>query len=109
DVTLGDWTAVKAFLKKLEKDEGKAAYAHLLQALGSGQAGGPGMMQTQMQMMNGMQVMMQPQQIMMERNVFGNQDVISLAWVAPQGLEKDRIESLGQVLRQSIELGNAVE
>ena len=45
----------------------------------------------------------------MERNVFGNQDVIGLAWVAPHGLEKERLENLGQILRQSIDLGNAVE
>ena len=109
DVTLGDWPAVKAFLAKLEKEEGKAAYEHLLQALASGQTGGQVMMQPQMQMINGMQVMMQPQQVMMERNVFGNQDVISLAWVAPHELNKDGLENLGQVLRQSIELGNAVE
>ena len=29
DVTLGDWPAVKAFLAKLPKDEGKAAYEQL--------------------------------------------------------------------------------
>jgi hypothetical protein len=111
DVTLSDWPAVKAFLARLERDEGKAAYAHLLQALASGQTGGPGMMPGQVQMMNGMQMPMpaQPQQLMMERNTFANQDVISLAWVSPHGLEKDAINNLGQILRQSLDLGNAVE
>ena len=32
-----------------------------------------------------------------------------LAWVAPHGLEKTRLENLGQILRQAIDLGNAVE
>jgi hypothetical protein len=110
DVTLSDWPAVKAFLARLEKDEGKAAYDHLLQALASGQVGGPGMMPGQVQMMNnGMPMQVQPQQIMMERNVFANQDVISLAWIAPHGLEKERIDNLGQILRQSTDLGHTVE
>jgi hypothetical protein len=112
DVTLSDWPAVKAFLAKLEKEESKAAYNHLLQALASGQVGGPGMMPGQVQMMNnGMQVQMQmqPQQFMMERNAFANQDVIDLAGVAPHGLEKERLDYLGQILRQSLDLGNAVE
>ena len=114
DVTLGDWSAVKAFLRKLEKEESKAAYNHLLQSLASGQAGGQGMMPGQVQMMNRgrqvqmqtqMQMQMQPQQFMMERNVFANQDVISLAWAAPHGLEEERLDNLGQILRQSLDLG----
>ena len=111
DVTLGAWPAVKAFLARLDKDESKAAYDHLLTALATG-GGGPGMMpqQMQMQMMNGgMAMQAQPQQFMMEKNVFKNQDVIALAWCAPHGLEKERIDNLGQILRQSIDLGNAVE
>ncbi len=104
DVTLSDWPAVKAFLRKLEKDESKAAYNHLLQSLASGQAGGQGMMPGQVQMMNRgrqvqmqtqMQMQMQPQQLMMERNAFANQDVISLAWAAPHGLEQERLDNLG--------------
>ena len=35
DVTLGDWSAVKSFLAKLPKDEGKAAYEQLIQTLGN--------------------------------------------------------------------------
>jgi len=110
DVTLSDWPAARAFLLRLEKEESKAAYNHLLESLASGQVGGQGMMPGQVQMMNnGMQVQMQPQQFMMERNTFANQDVISLAWVAPHGLEKERLDNLGQILRQSLDLGNAVE
>jgi hypothetical protein len=109
DVTLGDWVAVRRFLAGLDKVEGKAVYDHLIQALASGQAGMPGMMPGQVQMINGMQVQMQPQQIMMERNVFASQDVISLARVAPVPLDKQRLEQLGQILRQSIDQGNAVE
>ena len=46
DVTLGDWPAVKAFLAKLPKEEGKAAYEQLIQGLSNP----PGMQgNTQMQ------------------------------------------------------------
>ncbi len=116
DVTLGDWPAVKAFLRGLENQEGKAAYSRLLQALASGPTGAQGMMPGQVQNMPpGMrmqmqaQMQMQPQQYMMERNVFSSEDVIRLAWVAPHGLEKEHLAGLGQLLRQSIDQGNAVE
>lgn len=111
DVTLSDWPAVRSFLSRLEKDEAKAAYDHLLQSLASGQVGAPGMTpgQVQMQMINGMPVQVQLQQVMMERNVFNNQDVIGLAWSSPEKLEKTHLDRLGQVLRQSLELGNTIE
>ena len=113
DVTLSDWPAVKGFVAKLDKEEGKAAYDHLLQALASGQAGGqgmmPGQMQMQMMMNGGMAMPMQPQQYMMERNAFTNQDVLGLSWSAPAALEKQQLDHLGQILRQSLDLGNAVE
>ncbi len=109
DVTLGEWASVKKFLASLDKEEGKAAYGQLIQALAGGQVGMPGMMPGQIQMINGMQMAMQPQQIAMERNVFNSQDIIGLAWVAPGELDRQRLEQLGQILRQSIDLGNAVE
>ena len=49
DVTLGDWSAVKGFLSKLTKDEGKAAYDQLIQSL-SNPMGMQGNQQMQMQM-----------------------------------------------------------
>ena len=110
-MTLSDWPAIKTFLSRLEKDEGKAAYEHLLGALAGGQFGNPGMMPGGVQMMNGMpmQMQMQPQQYMMERNKFGNQDVIDLASVAPEALEQGQIDQLGQILRQSLDQGNTIE
>ncbi|QEH34587.1 hypothetical protein OJF2_31280 [Aquisphaera giovannonii] len=109
DVTLGNWPAVKGFLAGMHKDEGKALYAQLLQSLASGQAGMPGMMQPQQVMMNGQMVMMQPQQIAMEKNVFSSRDILGLAAAAPGGLEKGQLDQLGQVLRQSLDQGNAIE
>ncbi len=116
DVTLSDWPAVRASLKKLDKEEGTAAYNQLLQSLANGPDGMAGMMQAQAQMMQRMQGMQgmqafqqQPQQFMMERNVFSNPDVLGLAGAAPHGLEKERIVTLGQILSQAIEQGNAVE
>ena len=84
-------------------------FEHLIQALASGQAGMPGMMPGQFQMINGMQMAMQPQQIAMERNAFNSQDIISLAWIAPIKPDTQQLDQLGQILRQSIDMGNAVE
>ncbi|WP_165229120.1 hypothetical protein [Aquisphaera insulae] len=109
DVTLGDWPAVKTFLALLPKDDGKALYAQLLQSLANGQNGGPGMMQPQQTMMNGQMVMMMPQQIAMEKNVFSSRDILGLAAAAPGGLEKEALDPIGQILRQSFDQGNAVE
>ncbi len=111
DVTLGDWAAVKAFLAKLPDDEGKAAYEQLIQSLG----GPPGMqndmqmqqMQMQMQQMQQMQMNMgmpfgvntnappNPQQFMMEKNVFSNADVLALAKDAPHGLDEGLLSRPG--------------
>lgn len=109
DVTLGDWPAVKADFQKLEAEIGKAAYGQMLQSLSSG-VNNSSMMQGQIQFMNGVQVAMPPpQQFTMEKNVFSNEDVLALARVSPVRLEKDRISPIGQILRQAIEQGNAVE
>jgi len=107
DVTLGDWPAVAKTLKGFEKDLGEAAFGQLLQALANGANGNQGMMQGQVQFINGMQVAT-PQQFM-ERNVFSNPDVLALVQASPGPLGKDRIATLGQILRQAIEQGNAVE
>ena len=109
DVTLGDWEAVKGGLKKLEPEIAKAAYGQLLQSLSSG-PNNAGMMQGQIQVINGVQVAMPPpQHFTLERNVFSNPDVLALARVSPTAFDKERIPPLGQVLRQAIEQGNAVE
>ena len=54
DVTLGDWSAVKSFLAKLNKDEGKAAFDQLIQSLSN-----PMVMQGNQQMQFQMQMQMQ--------------------------------------------------
>jgi hypothetical protein len=125
DVTLGDWAAVKAFLAKLPEDEGKAAFEQLIQSLG----GPPGMqnnmqmqqMQMQMQQMQQMQMNMgvpfgvntntppNPQQFMMERNVFSNADVLALAKGAPHGLDQGLLDGLGRILRLALDSGNVIE
>ena len=85
DVTLGDWAAVKAFLAKLSKEEGKAAFEHLIQSL-SNPMGMQNNQQMQMQMQQMQQMQMNmgmqfgmsspgappPQQFMFEKNVFAN-------------------------------------
>ena len=126
DVTIGDWAGVKAFLKKLPEDEGKAAYEQLIQGLGSPPVaqGNMQMQQMQMQQMQ-MQMQMQmnmgmsfgaggtappnPQQFMMEKNSLTNQDVIELARVAPHGVDDERASGLGRILRAAIDSGSVVE
>ncbi|MFO0889386.1 MAG: hypothetical protein U0790_09635 [Isosphaeraceae bacterium] len=84
-------------------------YEHLIQALASGQAGiteddarpdGRDERHADAGRL---------QQIAMERNVFDSMDIIGLAHAAPIELDKQRLEQLGQILRQSIDQGNAVE
>ena len=123
DVTLGDWSAVKSYLSKLTKDEGKAAFDQLIQSLSNpmGMQGNQQMqmqmqqMQMQMQMNMGMQFGMgspgapPPQQFMFEKNVFTNQDIFGLAGAAPHGLDDAGLKGLGQILRQALDSGNVVE
>ena len=124
DVTRGDWYAVKVFLAKLPQDEGKAAFEQLITSL-SGMPGMQANMQMQQQMQMQMQQQMQmnmgmpygmnmpntpmPQQFMMERNVFANQDIFELAGIAPQGLDDERLSGVGRILRLSLDSGNVVE
>ncbi len=120
DVTLGDWSAVKSFLAKLNKDEGKAAFDQLIQSLSNpmvmqGNQQMQFQMQMQMQMNMGMQFGMgspgapPPQQFMVEKNVISNQDIFGLAGAAPHGLDDAGLKGLGQILRQALDSGNVVE
>ena len=124
DVTRGDWAGVKAFLAKLPEDEGKAAYEQLIQSLSS-----PPVMQGNMQMqqmqMQQMQMQMQmnmgmsfgngtsappnPQQFMIEKNAFSNQDVLELARAAPHGLDDERAGGLGRIFARALDSGSVVE
>ncbi len=125
DVTVGNWAGVKAFLARLPEEEGKAAYEHLIQSLGSSPVmqGNP-QMQMQMQQMQ-MQMQMQmnmgmrsgantnmppnPQQFMMEQNAVSNQDILDLARAAPRGLDDERASGLGRLLRVALDSGSVVE
>ena len=122
DVTLGDWPAVKRFLAKLPQEEGKAAYEQLIASL-SNMPSMQGNMQIQMQQQMQMQMQMNmgmpygmnpsnappPQQFMMERNVFSNPDILALAGLAPNGLDDERSNGLGRILRLALDGGNVVE
>ena len=72
-------------------------------------------MQMQMQMNMGMSfgaggtAPPNPQQFMMEKNAFSNQDVLELARVAPHGLDDERASGLGRILRAALDSGNVVE
>ena len=125
DVTVGNWPLVKTFLAKLPEDEGKAAYEHLIQVLGNPppmQANAQMQQQMQMQQMQ-MQMQMNmgmsfgsgaaappnPQQFMMERNSISNQDLIELARVAPHGVDDERANGLGRILRVALDSGSVIE
>ncbi len=115
---------MKTFLAKLPEDEGKAAYEQLIQVLGSPPMQANAQMQQQMQMQQ-MQMQMQmnmgmsfgsgaaappnPQQFMMQRNSISNQDLIELARVAPHGVDDDRANGLGRILRVALDSGSVIE
>jgi hypothetical protein len=94
-VTLGSWTAARAYLAGLPEAEGQAAYRQLLQSLqstpmsgpmGGGPGGGP-----------------QQQGRRPEQNAFTIDDVIGLAALAPGGLDDKLLGSLGAILRRALD------
>ena len=115
---------VKAFLKKLPEDEGKAAYEQLIQGLGSppvdarqhADAADANAADADADadeygdvVWRGANAPPNPQQFMMEKNAFTNQDVIELARAAPHGLDDERASGLGRILRLALDSGNVVE
>ncbi len=85
-VTLGDWQAVKAFLASLQTDdEKKAAWKHLIGALG------------------------QPPQDQHNKPFFAFADVIGLCAAAPQKKLDEDFAPLGSVLQQAMARGLLVE
>ncbi len=95
DVTLGDWTAVKALFDTLEEADHKAGYDQLLLSLMSGPKQRP-------------QV---PQQGMpyVERNVFAPADVVGLATLRKGEISKDNRQRLGGILSQSLASGHQLQ
>lgn len=94
-VTLGDWPAVKAYLKKLPAAEGPAAYQQLLQSL----QGPPGRGQGNVSMGPfGMMPMQRP-----ELNAFVVEDVLGLAAAAPKGVQQEHVAGLGAILRLALD------
>ncbi len=95
DVTLGDWSAVKALFDTLEEADHKAGYDQLLLSLMSGPKQRP-------------QV---PQQGMpyIERNVFAPADVVGLASLRKGDIAKDNLQRLGAILSQSLASGHQLQ
>jgi hypothetical protein len=94
-VTLGEWEAVGAYLDGLSEDEGKEAYARLLDSLVKGPSQKPNVPQ--------------PGQPYLEKNVFSPDDVAALAAAAPLPLAKEHIEKLGGILRQALDQGHQLD
>jgi hypothetical protein len=95
DVTLGNWSAVKALFDTLEAVDHKAGYGQLLLSLMSGPKQRP-------------QV---PQQGMpyVEKNVFAPADVVGLAALRRGDLDKDNLQRLGSILSQALASGHQIE
>lgn len=111
NVTLGNWPAVKAFLKSLPEADAKAAYKHLLQSLQTPVAGQGQPMQAQaveevytmggiiQRVVSGGQQGQSPYQ---EQNLFSAEDLVGVAAVAPHGLDKAAVGQLGGILRLAL-------
>jgi hypothetical protein len=96
-VTLGQWSAVKAYLASLPEEEGQAGYKQILQSLRSTPMRGA--------MPGGAQLVPQA----MEKNQFTADDVLALAAASPSPLDKNAVSGLGGILRQAIDGGTVVE
>ena len=94
-VTLGEWEAVGTYLDGLSEDEGKEAYARLLDSLLKGPSQKPNVPQQG--------------QPYLEKNVFSPDDVAALAAAAPLPLDKEHLEKLGGILRQALDQGHQLD
>lgn len=95
NVTLGDWTAVKAYLASLNDDEKKIAYEQLLKSLQKGPPQRPNVQAVGLPYI--------------EKNRFALDDVLGLAAAAPLKLSKENLTTLGQILRQALDAGHQLE
>jgi len=95
DVTLGNWTAVKAFFDTLGDADHKVGYEHLLTSLRNGPRQRP-------------QVPQQGQNYI-EKNVFSPADVVGLAGARRGDLSKNALTMLGAILDQALDSGHQVD
>lgn len=104
-VTLGKWDEVKAYLKKLPEDEGKALHRQLVQGLSTVN------FRNNMATMDGQPYMMQqPVQFQfMEKNTLSNADVIAIAGAAPYPLDDPALTGLGGLIRLAQSQGHVLE
>lgn len=94
-VTLGDWAGVKAYLAGLKPDEGKAGFERMIESLLQGPPKAEGQ---------------QPQSAAhAEKNTFAPGDVVAMAAAAPLPLTTKHLTTLGQLLKQSLAAGHALE
>ena len=93
NVTLGNWSAVDAFLKNLEEDDAKAGYSQLLTS-----------MQTSPQKGTSTQL-----SAYAEKNELSVDDVFALIGLAPVELDEKMIASIGGIMRMSLTAGNDLE
>jgi len=102
-VTVGNWPGVKAFLLGRPVEEAEALYKRLVEELPNASEAGAGGMA-----LPGGQPMPQAAGLQ-EKNTLSNADVIGVASAAPRGLDGERVEALGRLLRAAIGQGHAVE
>ena len=114
DVTLGKWDDVRGFLKSLAADEGKAAYAKLLEGMvrtPSGLPPGvetmPGLSDQQRQRITSL--LNQSRGRGVETNVISFTDVLGIAAAAPQQIDQAALSSLASIVRIAIGAGHVVE
>ncbi len=94
DVTLGEWTSVKAAFARWQEDEQKAGYEQLLKSLQEGPR-------------ERAQVHPQGQQYI-EKNQFSPADVLGLAAACPHKLSDKELAALGTLLTQALEQGHQI-
>ena len=93
NVTLGNWSAVDAFLKNLEEDDAKAGYSQLLTSMQKSPQKGTS---TQLS-------------AYAEKNELSVDDVFALIGLAPVELDEKMIASIGGIMRMSLTAGNDLE
>ncbi|MBX9791174.1 MAG: hypothetical protein K2Y37_19820 [Pirellulales bacterium] len=122
NVTLGDWSAVKDYLTRLDKNEARELYGRMLEMLRAGpNAGQPQINPQLLQRMVLDSADMATMQAMLsaggqgggaafvERNQFGMADIAGLVVSAPHDLDENTFNRLGTLLRQAIAAGNDLD
>ncbi|MDG2384003.1 MAG: hypothetical protein P8N76_20190 [Pirellulaceae bacterium] len=103
-VTLGDWNAVKEFLRQLSEAEQKAGYRHLLQSLSRGVSTRRPSSSSTTSTGSTSQSRSAAAKFR-EKNVFSFNDIIGLIEAGPMPIEKPHLVFLGTILRQTLTSG----